>query len=250
MSVVHSIVAPRRSTPTIVRVLLVCLLWGIAVPLISAAPMSASELDHLVVSEVMTGGAGASDELIEIYNPSAVALPLEGLELVYVTATGATVSRRAAWALGAPEVPPGGHLLIANELGIFASIADALYASGMASTGGSVAIRIQGAAAAIDAVGWGTAAGTWLEGTAAPAPAAGSSIERLPGGPSGSTVDTDDNAADFTTRSAPDPQNSGSPPVPDPLQPSPTPTQNPTATPVPTPTPTATPAPTGTPGPT
>ena len=51
---------------------------------------------HLVVSEVMTGGTSASDEFIELYNPTAGELPLEGLELVYVTATGATVTRKAA----------------------------------------------------------------------------------------------------------------------------------------------------------
>lgn len=250
MSVLHSIAAPRRSSPTFVRAVLVCLLWGFAVPLIHAAPLSAAPVDHLVVSEVMTGGASASDELIEIYNPSAAPLPLEGLELIYVSATGATVSRRAAWGVGAPAVPPGAHVLVVNELGVFASIADAVYASGMASTGGSVAIRIQGATTAIDAMGWGTAAGTWLEGTAVPAPPAGASLERLPGGPLGSTSDTDDNAADFTVRSAPDPQNSGSPAVPDPTLASPTPSPDPTATPVPTPTSTVTPAASGTPGPT
>ena len=31
--------------------------------------------DHLVVSEVVTGGVSASDEFIEIYNPTAAALP-------------------------------------------------------------------------------------------------------------------------------------------------------------------------------
>ena len=46
---------------------------------------------------------------------------------------------------GAPSVPAGGHVLIANASGIYASIADATYASGMAATGGSVAIRILGA---------------------------------------------------------------------------------------------------------
>ncbi|HET8777449.1 MAG TPA: lamin tail domain-containing protein, partial [Candidatus Limnocylindria bacterium] len=157
--------------------------------------MSATDvLDHLVVSEVVTGGASASDELIELYNPTAAALPLEGLELIYVSSTGATITRRAAWALGAPSVPAGGHVLVANEAGIFASIADAVYASGMAATGGSVALRIAGAGTAIDAVGWGTAASTWREGANAAAPSAGASIERLPGGALGSTQDTDDNA--------------------------------------------------------
>ena len=92
---------------------------------------------HLVVSEVVTGGASASDELIELHNPTASALPLEGLEVIYVTSSGATISRRAAWEVGAPSVPAGGHVLIANALGIYASIADATYESGMAATGGA-----------------------------------------------------------------------------------------------------------------
>jgi hypothetical protein len=241
-------VLPRRALPSI-RLLVVCMLVAASVPVGAANRASASGVDHLVVSEVMTGGASASDELIELYNPSAASLPLEGLELVYVTASGATVSRRAAWNLGAPAVQPGAHVLVANELGIFAPIADALYASGMAATGGSVALRIQGASTAVDAVGWGTAASTWLEGAPAAAPPAGATLERLPGGPAGSTIDTDNNAADFTVQSLPDPQNSGSPPVPEPTPPTPTP--GPTGTPTPSPTPTpaasATPAPTATP---
>ena len=73
---------------------------------------------HLVVSEIVTGGASASDELIEIHNPTSAPLPLEGLEVVYASASGATVSRRAAWELGAPSVPAGGHVLIANQDGL------------------------------------------------------------------------------------------------------------------------------------
>lgn len=203
--------------------------------------------DHLVVSEVVTGGVSASDEFIEIYNPTAAALPLEGLELVYVTATGATVSRRAAWELGAPLLGPGRHLLVANELGAYAGIADALYASGMAATGGSVAIRIQGASSAVDAIGWGTAASTWLEGQPAPAPAAGSSLERLPGGALGSTVDGDDNLSDIAVRPVPEPQNMGSAPVPEPGSTSP---PSPTSPPIPTPAPSSDPTASPTPAPT
>ncbi len=209
-------------------------------PLANArAETAAAAPDHLVVSEVVTGGATASDELIELHNPTDAPLPLEGLELIYVSASGATISRRTAWALDAPSVPPGGHLLVANELGIYAAIGDALYASGMAATGGSVALRIQGATTAIDAVGWGTAASTWMEGHAAPAPTAGASIERLPGGALGSTQDTDDNALDFAVRLEPDPQNSGSPPRPDPNA-TPPPTLGPTPSALPTASPSAT----------
>jgi uncharacterized protein YdeI (BOF family) len=203
-------------------------------------------VDHLVVSEVVTGGASASDEFIELHNPTAAALPLEGLEVIYATASGATVTRRAAWELGAPIVPPGGHVLIANEAGLYASIADATYSSGMAATGGSVAIRIFGATTAIDAVGWGAAASGWQEGTPAAAPAAGSSLERLPGGAVGSGQDTDHNVADFTERPVPDPQNLASAPTPDPTGPptTPTPTPIPDPTGAPTPQPTSAPTPT------
>lgn len=200
---------------------------------------------HLLVSEVMAGGASASDEFVELYNPGAEPLPLEGLELVYVSASGATVSRKAEWAAGAASVPPGAHLLIANAAGVFASIADVTYANGLAATGGSVALRIQGAGTAIDAVGWGTAASTWLEGTPAPAVAAGHSIERLPGGAAGSGQDTDDNLVDFFDQDVPDPQNASSPPIavsPAPL-PSASPDESPTVTPTPEPTPSAVPTP-------
>ena len=200
---------------------------------------------HLVVSEVVTGGASASDELIELYNPSSSALALDGLELIYVSASGATISRRAAWGSEALPVPAGGHLLVANSAGIYATIADATYSSGMAATGGSVALRILGAGAAIDALGWGTAAGSWIEGTPAAAPPAGSSLERLPGGASGSTQDTNDNVADFAVRDVPDPQNSASDIVPPGTEGSPSPSASPsqsaTAQPSASPTPAATP---------
>lgn len=214
---------------------------GVAV---QADALAAEPVDHLVVSEVMTGGASASDELIELYNPSTSALPLEGLEVIYVTATGGTITRKASWAAGAAPLPAGAHLLVANAAGAFAGMADVAYVNGLAATGGSVAIRIIGAATAIDAVGWGTAASTWMEGAATVAPAAGHAIERLPGGSAGSGQDTDQNDADFVERDSPDPQNLASPPIPVPSAP---PTVSPTAAATPAASPTSTADPTPTP---
>jgi hypothetical protein len=168
---------------------------------------------HLLVSEVMTGGASASDEYIELYNPGPAFLPLEGLEVIYVTASGGTITRKATWSSGSPSVPAGAHVLAANAAGIFASVADVTYDNGLAATGGSVAIRIVGASSAIDAAGWGNSTSTWLEGTPIAAAAAGHSIERLPGGIGGSGQDSDQNSIDFAEIASPDPQNSLSPPI-------------------------------------
>ena len=52
----------------------------------------------LVVSEVQTGGTSASDEFVEVANQGAAAVDLGGLELVYVTASGTTITRKATWA--------------------------------------------------------------------------------------------------------------------------------------------------------
>jgi len=245
--------AGSMRTPRGVLAVVVLLIGAAISDVVRAAPSEGDEAvaataGRLVISEVMTGGASASDEFVELYNPDAAALPLDGLELIYVSASGATVTRKATWGAGA-AIGPGAHVLVANEAGVFAAVADATYAGGLAAAGGSLALRTIGGPTAIDAVGWGTAASTWLETTPAPAPAAGSSLERLPGGELGSGQDTDHNLVDFVVRPAPDPQNSGSPPVPSStLEPSPT--DSATPAPTGTPAPTDTPAPTGTPAPT
>jgi hypothetical protein len=206
----------------------------------------------LVISEVETGGASASDELVELANAGGSSVDLMGLEVVYATSTGSTITRKATWA-ASTILDPGRHLLIANAAGIHASIADATYASGFAATGGAVVLRPVGGNP-IDAVAWGDATNAFVEGAAAPAPPAGSSLERLPGGSAGNGTDTNVNAADFAV-GAPSPQNlaaaatpGGGGPSPSPV-PTPVPTPLPTAVPTPVPTPLPTPVPTPLPTP-
>jgi uncharacterized protein YdeI (BOF family) len=206
----------------------------------------------LVVTEVQTGGASASDEFAEIGNMGSAAVDLAGLEVAYVTASGGTVTRKAAWT--APLLlEPGRHLVIANSSGVFASIADATYSGGFAATGGAIVLRVAGGAP-VDALGWGDATNAFVEGSVAAAPVAGSSVERRPGGTAGNTTDTNDNLADFFAQAVPNPQNLAAPPVPapgptsSPPAPPPAPTGTPTIQPTPTPTPTPT-APTPTPAP-
>ncbi len=204
----------------------------------------------LVVAELQTGGTSASDEFVEFANQGTGPVDLIGLEVVYATSSGSTVTRKATWT-SSSILAPGRRVLVANSAGAFAGIGDAPYSGGFAATGGALALRVVGGDV-IDAIGWGDATNTFVEGTVAPAPPAGSSLERRPGGALGNGIDTNDNAADWIVSSTPNPQGLASPPVPDP-GPSPTPaptlTPDPTTEPSPTTTPTSEPTPTAEPTP-
>ena len=202
-----------------------------------------------VVAEVVTGGASASDEYVEIANAGTATIDLQNVELLYVSSSGTSPTRKVAWTASRPLVP-GQHLLVANAAGVFAATADATYASGLAATGGTIALRVIGGAV-IDAVGWGDATNAFVEGAPAGAPSASSSVERRPGGNGDNRTDTNDNASDFVVQATPAAQNLASPPTPSPSSsPSPSPSSSsapPTAAPSATPTPTASPAPTAAP---
>src|SRR4051794_13771406 len=226
---------------------------------ISGRPVAASAVGwppsaSMLIAEVVTGGtASASDEYVELTNRSGADVDVAGLELVYATSSGATVTRKASWSQPT-MVGPGRHLLVANGTGRYASVADAVYSGGLAATGGAVVLRPIGGAP-LDALAWGDATNAFVEGTTAPAPPAGSSIERLPGGANGNLVDTNDNAADVVTTANPVAQNLSDgpsttpPPTPTPAA-TPTPVATATQQPTPTPIATITPLPTSLPTPT
>jgi outer membrane biosynthesis protein TonB len=197
----------------------------------------------LLLAELMTGGASASDEFVELTNAGPEAVDLVGLEIVYVSASGSTIARKATWPLSL-SLEPGRHLLLANGAGIHAAAADATYTGGLAGTGGALVIRPIGGAP-IDAVGWGDATSGFVEGPVAPVPPAGSSLERRPGGVAGNGLDSNDNAADWFVQAVPSPQNLASAPTPEPT-PSPQPTPSTSVTPTPTSSAAATPTPSAT----
>ena len=171
--------APRRVSALLVSLTVASAFLSAAIPPALVAAVAAwPPSTGLVVAEVVTGGASASDEYIEIANSGSSAADLAGLEIIYVTASGATTTRKAAFA--APlSLAPRSHLLVANSAGIYASLADATYSGGLAADGGAVALR-RSDGTVVDSVGWGTAANTYVEGSPAAAPPARSSIERLP----------------------------------------------------------------------
>jgi uncharacterized protein YdeI (BOF family) len=203
---------PRGIFALLVSLLLAAAAVATTMPAgLAAAGATAPPSGDLVLAEVMTGGVSASDEYIELANAGSADADLGGCELVYVTASGSTVTRKASFA--APLIlTPGQHLLVANAAGIYGPLADATYTGGLAADGGVVVLRrLDGAV--IDAVGWGTAANSYVEGTAAPAPPAKSSLERLPGGSGGNYQDTNDNRTDWFIQPNPVPQSLASQPV-------------------------------------
>ena len=98
----------------------------------------------LVLSEVQTGGASASDEFAEIANAGPSPVDLAGLELVYVTSTGTTVTRKATWA--APTVagarPSPAHRQLGRHLRRRSPMRPT--PAGFAATGGALVLRVVG----------------------------------------------------------------------------------------------------------
>ncbi|HSL75645.1 MAG TPA: lamin tail domain-containing protein, partial [Candidatus Limnocylindrales bacterium] len=243
----------RAADVALALVVALCLssLPAAAVPIDRATVRAATvawPTSSLVVSEVQTGGSSASDEFVEIANQGAGPVDLIGLEVVYATSSGSTVTRKATWT-GSTVLAPGRRFLVANSIGSFVGMGDATYTGGFAATGGAIALRVVGGTV-VDAVGWGDATNAFVEGTVATAPPASSSLERRPGGAGGNGVDTNENSADWFVATT-NPQNTGSPAVPD-VTPSPTPapTASPEQSPTPTPGPTSTPTPPPTAAPT
>lgn len=182
---------------------------------------------HLVLSEIQTASASDSgQEFVELYNPTPDASNVTGWTVEYASATGTTWTKKATLQ---GSVVGYGYFLIATA-GYLP--ADSTLTSGLAATGGHVRIK-DANSNVVDTVGWGTA--THAEGSAAEAPDAGGSIERLPGRlntAAGNGQDTDVNANDFVLRPVAEPQSSASPiedpslaaPVVDDPEPDPAPT--------------------------
>jgi len=185
----------------------------------------------LMLTEILTGAASASDEYVQIEATGEGVTPLSDVELIYRSASGLTTRRLVSLA-ALPPLAAGGRLLLANAAGSAAGQALLTWSDGIASSGGALLLRkISAPSEIIDAVAWGSAvSAAGGEGAPVAAPASGVVIQRhrdLSGVP----IDSGDNSSDFTLYSEPTPT-----PTPT-LGPTPVPTPAPTATPTPSPTP-------------
>lgn len=222
---------------------------------------------HIVISEVQIAGTTASDEFVELYNPTDTDVVMTGWRLSRLTSGGS--SANLVTTLDG-TIPAHGYFLIADDDYDGSVIRDAGYStsSSMAS-GATVYLFSDAGVTLVDKVGMGASVDP--ETAATIDPAADASVERKAGMGStsesmgtggddellGNGEDTDDNSMDFVSREVSDPQNSSSftetPPSPTTfptmtptptVEPTITPSDEPTMTPTPTEDPTATPMPT------
>ncbi|MGE5041909.1 MAG: lamin tail domain-containing protein [Candidatus Levyibacteriota bacterium] len=214
---------------------------------------------HVVISEVQISGKTATDEFIEIYNPTSSSINLGGWKLKHAIPSG-TVSGLVANISG--TIASHGYFLVSSPNYSGNVLPDQLYSSsGYSITDNNTILLFDNNEVLIDKVGMGTATDKEGEGSA-PNPSNGMSIERksffssdlesmVHGGIdefSGNGEDTDNNVEDFILRGASEPQNSLS--IKEPWDLTPTPTSTPVPTSTPTPIPTSAPVPTNTPTPT
>jgi predicted extracellular nuclease len=188
----------------------------------------------LVISQVYGGGGNSgatyTNDYVELYNPTSSSISLSGLSVQYASATG--TSWNAATLPASASVAPGHYYLIQMAAGTTASTSlptpdftptlsdvSQTFLINLSATAGKVAlvsnttpltVSCPTGASILDFVGYGTTANC-SEGNA-PAPTTSNNAQSIIR--KDSTVDSNNNAADFQTTSPPNPRNSTyTPPV-------------------------------------
>lgn len=157
---------------------------------------------NIVVSQFQAGSAAnANDEFIELLNTSANPVDLNGLKLVYRSASGTNDVLITEWTTST-IVPAGGYYLVASNSYDGGVTPNSVYNNAtcqcaLAAAGGGLAVR-SGAVntgVILDSVAWGTATNAFVETVVTTAPGNDNSKTRQSSG----CQDTDNNANDFTT---------------------------------------------------
>jgi len=184
-----------------------CLLTAAAL-VAQPGPAGASpDGDAVVISEVYGGGGNSgatwTHDFIELHNPTAEPVPLDGWSVTYYSSSGSSGGSTPL----SGTLAPGAHYLVQEAQGAGGSTPlpgpDATGTIAMSGTRGSVSLQ-DGAGTRLDLVGYGAA--TLHEGTPTAELSSTTSASRDAAG-----TDTDDNRADLTVGS-PAPQASGAGP--------------------------------------
>jgi hypothetical protein len=183
--------------------------------------------NHLVISEVGTRGTGgASDEFIELYNPTASPVVLDNSWRIEARSNSAT-TYSPRWVGSGRTIPARGHFLIGGTAYLTMPAADEAMSTGITD---AMSLRLTRSGVVVDAVCYAFDAASAMpftsdvtytcEGAPVNNPhnnTSGSntaiSIERKPGSPNGNCTDTQSSASDFLTATS-NPESSTSPTVP------------------------------------
>jgi hypothetical protein len=187
--------------------------WSLALAMVltlmvSPSAASAAVATHVVISQLETGtSASASQEFIELYNPTDQDVSLNGWTVEYKAATSTDMSSNwVKHASLAGVIKSYSFYLVAPKT--YLADADADWSATLSGSGGNVRLK-DGNGSVVDQLGYGNTANAAEAGAPASAPPADQSIERLPGrldAGNGNGVDTDNNAADFILEPMPEPR--------------------------------------------
>jgi len=190
-------------------------------------------ITHLLFSEIRTRGpSGASDEFIELYNPTDAPITLDGHWTIDAQTLGTGYQYTTHWTGQGLPIPAHGHYLIVGSAFSDGIPTDSKLSVGLSDAAG---VRLRYDAITMDAVCFYQAnnplsaadfANPFLdlypyqcEGLPVGNPhnaneSADASIERKPGGLAGNCTDTNSNFDDWVAQSPSTPQSSKDPPAP------------------------------------
>ncbi len=175
--------------------------------IVEATVLTPSLPPAILISELQTASTNnAGEEFVELYNASSNDVLLTGWTIEYKAATSTDAA--SSWSKRASlsgNIKSHGFYLVAAK--VYLTNADAEWSPTLASSAGVVRVK-DGTGAVVELLGYGSTANVF-ETAAAAAPAAGLSLERLPGKTdetAGNGVDSGNNALDFVVRTTPQPQ--------------------------------------------
>lgn len=194
-----------------------------------------SNVSHIVISEIYVDRTGANGDFVELYNPTDAAVDISAWSLQTLSGAAADFSsiKKKNFEAG-DNIPALGFLLVGIDQYSGPITADMAWLSGSLNNTGATVFLVSGTgvltssqdSTIVDMVGYGSGDGLHPKETAPAAlPAVGESIERKAWNDmcvspqneneyKGNGCDTDNNANDFISRSAPTPQNTSSLPEP------------------------------------
>jgi hypothetical protein len=167
-----------------------------------SSPTPTPAVVKILINEIQIAGvADADDEFIELYNPSDAPVDLTGWMLKKKTSSGTEDTFVRSTYFAGKVIAAYGYLLLADPAYTGSIAADIVWPQSYYLAASSTLLLYASGGVLIDKVGWLGAAD--FEGSAAPTPGAGQSIERR------GFQDTDNNADDFELKLIPTPTNSG-----------------------------------------